>query len=107
MSYLQPMPYLKGDKVFAKYLSAEPHTYQQVRWVAELVNYGIRVANAVGSNAGTVVDMKEVNGHWMYSVKLKDGSIMPNVSERYKCIMHKTPDNYHALVCSGFTNLEP
>ncbi|GAB1518805.1 hypothetical protein RhiTH_001870 [Rhizoctonia solani] len=68
MSYLQPMPYLKGDKVFAKYLSAEPQTYQQVRWVA-----------------GTVVDMKEVNGHWMYSVKLKDGSIMPNVSERYKC----------------------
>ncbi|CAE6390272.1 unnamed protein product [Rhizoctonia solani] len=90
MSYLQPMPYLKGDKVFAKYLSAEPQTYQQVRWVA-----------------GTVVDMKEVNGHWMYSVKLKDGSIMPNVSERYKCIMHKTPDNYHALVCSGFTNLDP
>ncbi|KAG8775560.1 hypothetical protein FRC12_001421 [Ceratobasidium sp. 428] len=84
------MPYLKGDKVFAKYLSAEPQTYQQVRWVA-----------------GTVVDMKEVNGHWMYSVRLKDGSIMPNVSERYKCIMHKTPDNYHALLYSGFTNLDP
>ncbi|KAG9103943.1 hypothetical protein FRC06_006888 [Ceratobasidium sp. 370] len=81
---MSSMPYLKGDKVFAKYLSAEPQTYQQVRWVA-----------------GTVVDMKEVNGHWMYS------SIMPNVSERYKCIMHKTPDNYHALLYSGFTNLEP
>ncbi|QRW19436.1 hypothetical protein RhiXN_00842 [Rhizoctonia solani] len=101
MSYLQPMPYLKGDKVFAKYLSAEPQTYQQ------LLSDDIWVANAVGSNVGTVVDMKEVNGHWMYSVKLKDGSIMPNVSERYKCIMHKTPDNYHALVCSGFTNLDP
>ena len=78
--------------MFAKYLSVEPQTYQQVRWVAgkrvrsrsrqcslrlqlSLKRFG--VANVVGSSVGTVVDMKEVNGNWTYSIRLKDGVSTP------------------------------